>query len=604
MIAPVLSVYPFDTLSAAENSIIDRCTRVVETLGFCSVGDCGGARYIRASYSDICHLSPLLYFRSQDRYSPSEAIDEVDGGYWVLHEGRPNPFMAGAKGDGVTDDLAAINAVAAYMRWKGGGEFDLLPSGGAYVHSDTIVLGDGVAMVGSATSTFPGTSEGQGAWTRYGSWLKPTHAINPGVRLYGHGSSIRGINFWHDQPKPHGGVYVPNNYGYAIEVASVYSTIEDIIIANATYGIILNYTTTSGGGTGVSLRNILASCIKICLNTTCVNDTIHIENFHARPIWETEHLQTVYFQNTTAWDCGYTDNCIVNGFEAVFLNMGMYFRNQICLDNTHSMYNAQLSGVQLSLCKQAMKVENAGAVVTGQITDLVIQQGNMFGLIWPDECMTLNSDFVDLQIGSLRVNEAGGSVLTLGHGIGGKMQIANLDVLGYSSAEPGRPAFCMSLGSRVRFGSYRITKSSRSGSRFAGAGMDAGLQSPVYGIVAAPFGEFLDSDVTASTSAWRDLSTDFHYRPALSGAHQVRLVAEIYVASPQPSTSLQLRFSGMPETETAAQGSSSPGWKTFDTGWVDIGESTIFGMSSAGRLQANIAASVRIQSGTVNLLVR
>ena len=490
------------------------------------------------------------------------------------------------------------------MSLMGGGEVDIFPTGAAYRTTASLIAGNGAALVGSATTTFPGTTAPKADWVKYGTWINPTHATQSGVILQGHGSALRGVCFWHDQPTPTGGAYTPNTYGWAIDVQASHTTVEDIVIANARHGIIYNYTTGSGGGTAVSLRNVIASCLGTCLNTTNVNDTMHIENFHARPIWQTQEILTMYFVHSTAWDCGYTDNVIVNGFEMVFLSRGIYFRNQTCLGNTHSLYNAQISGLQLSLCRNGMQVENANAVVTGQINDLVVQQGNMFGFTWSDECMTLNSDFVDLQIGSLRVNEAGGSVMTLGHGVGGRMQVANLDVRSYSSVAAGQTAIAMAAGSQLRLGSYHIVKPAGAGNRFAGAGMDAGLITPSYEVACTPFGRFTEIDLTATSTGWADLSTDSLYRPGVAGAHQIRLTGDINVVTSQSGTSMQLRFSAISATETAAVSTASTGWKSFDTGWIDIPEAVITGLSSLGRLQANLGNNVRIQNGAVNLLVR
>lgn len=563
----------------------------------------GGAHYRRISFAALTGFPAASYFRSTDRLMPDGSTDNTNGGYWLLDEKRPNVQMTGAVGDGVTDDVTAINAALAYMRLMGGGEVDIFPTGAAYRVTNSISIGDGVALIGSGTTTFPGTTAPKADWTKYGTWINPTHATNSGIILQGHGSSLRGVCIWHDQPTPTGAAYTPNTYGWAVEVRVSHVTVEDLTIANATNGLILNYTTGSGGGTHVSLRNIIFGCFGTCLNTTNVNDTIHMENLHARPIWQTGFITTTYFLLTTAWDCGYTDNCIVNGFEMVFLNRGIYFRNQTCLGNTHSLYNAQISGLQLSLCNRAMEVENANTVVMGQINDVVIQQGNMFGFTWGTECLTLNSNFVDLQVGLMRVNDAGGSVLTLGGGTGGAMRIRDLEVKAYSSVSAGQTCIAMNAGAKMRIGAYDIKKNAGNGARFAGAGSDGGLRTGVYKTAAAPYGRFSELDYTSASATFVDVGTDVQDRPGVSGAHQCRVICDFNVVT-AGAGNMSFRFSGIAETTTGTQSTSTTGFKNFDTGWVDIPQATLDGLSTFGRPQLNVPSGVRVGNGQCNLLVR
>lgn len=565
----------------------------------------GGAHYRRISLADItaAGFPAAAYFRSTDRFMPDGSTDATNGGYWLLDEKRPNAHMTGAVGDGVTDDAAAINAALSYITLIGGGEVDLLPTGAAYKVNSSIIIGNGAALNGSRTTTFPGTTAPKADWVKYGTWIHPTHPTQSGVRLVGHGSAFRGACFWHDQPVPTGGAYTPNTYGWAIEVSVSHTMVEDITITNATNGIIYNYTSGSGGGTHVSLRNCILGCIGTCLNTTNVNDTMYMENIHARPIWQTQEILTVYFLKTTAWDCGYTDNVIVNGFEMVFLNRGIYFRNQTCLGNTHSLYNAQISGLQLSLCNRALEVENASTVVTGQINDVVIQQGNMFGFTWSTECLTLNSNFVDLQVGLMRVNEAGGQVMTLGNTTGGKMRIRDLDVKAYSTVSAGQPCIAMNAGAKLRIGQYDIVKAAGNGARFAGAGSDGGLRTGAYRTVASPYGRFSELDYTSASASFVDVGTDVADRPGVAGAHQCRVICDFNVVT-SGAGNMSFRFSGIGETTTGTQSTASTGFKNFDTGWVDIPQTTLDGLSTFGRPQLNVPSGVRIGNGQVNLLVR
>lgn len=77
----------------------------------------GGARYVRASLADLGGYPALAYWRHDtDRYLPDGTTDATNGGYFVLAESVVSPLMLGAKGDGSTDDTAAIAAVILLQR--------------------------------------------------------------------------------------------------------------------------------------------------------------------------------------------------------------------------------------------------------------------------------------------------------------------------------------------------------------------------------------------------------------------------------------------------------------------------------------------------------
>lgn len=72
----------------------------------------GGARFARMSLADITSAAypASAYFRSTDRFMPDGTTDNTNGGYWVIIEGRPDPFMLGAAGDESTDDDGVVRA--------------------------------------------------------------------------------------------------------------------------------------------------------------------------------------------------------------------------------------------------------------------------------------------------------------------------------------------------------------------------------------------------------------------------------------------------------------------------------------------------------------
>lgn len=95
----------YDRVSSAQGAHLTSSTLVIETEGYYEAGDGGHARYKRATSAPAYNA----YFQS------------ADGAYWELvpEDGSINVKQFGAKGDGTTDDAAAINSAFAYLRSGG-----------------------------------------------------------------------------------------------------------------------------------------------------------------------------------------------------------------------------------------------------------------------------------------------------------------------------------------------------------------------------------------------------------------------------------------------------------------------------------------------------
>ena len=476
-------------------------------------------------------------------------------------------------------------------------------TGHAYKTSDTIALSNGVVLMGSPAKNFPGSTATNAQWAAAGSWINPTHASNPAVRLQGHGSGISGVGFIHNQPIP-GGSWTPNTYGYCIEQIASHTTIEDILIVNASHGIYMKYTTGSGGGTQVRWRDVIISAFAVRMRTTMVNDTAYLSNIHMRNLWYSSNaLVTAYIRaNTKGWYCGYTDNIMVDGIEFFEDSIAMYFEDETCLGNTHSLYNATLSNVQFNLPQVCMKVANSTTAVAANFSNVISQTGNAFGYTWADTAFQLGSDNVNMKFNGLTVREAGGQVFDIGGGAGGNVVIDNLDVEKYSSASSGQTGVVINADARVRLSNYRIVKTSGAGLRFAGAGLE-NLSTDSYGQVLF-FGRNGEAAMTGNGS-YQDYSTASNFRPGQARAHQARLLGEINVTTAQPASTASIRLgSGLSEAAITGINTSTTGLKSFDTGWVDLLDATLTSLSVIGNLQVLAGSGVVFSNGSIQVIYR
>lgn len=87
---------------AASNAVIAPDLQYVQTAGYSSPGDGGGA----------------LYKRVGSEPSHAGKFQSADGAWFELVNDRPNAKMFGAKADGETDDTAALNAACAFCKIK------------------------------------------------------------------------------------------------------------------------------------------------------------------------------------------------------------------------------------------------------------------------------------------------------------------------------------------------------------------------------------------------------------------------------------------------------------------------------------------------------
>ncbi len=123
----------------------------------------GGARYRRASFTDLSAVSSRLYFRSADRFMPDGSPDATNGGYWLVDEAEIQPEMAGAGNADMAEDTKAWQAV-----------IDFSASHGPVVRPR------------ACTYVIDGYKGAQDVWTA-GEWASGGLIVRDGCRIWGAG---------------------------------------------------------------------------------------------------------------------------------------------------------------------------------------------------------------------------------------------------------------------------------------------------------------------------------------------------------------------------------------------------------------------------------
>ena len=211
------------TRAAMQARTVPAVIKTMDTQGYSAPGDGGGATYKRVD-SEPTHEGKV---RTLDRFLSDGTVSAANGGWWEIASGTSiNLKMFGARGDGATDDTAAINAA---LQFGAGG--DVVAKDGNYVISGLVTIPLGTRLRG------PGTFDIYNPGTK-GATISIRHTDAPGV-LLGRGAHLSGIAIWYPDQVT---TSPPIEYDWAIQTdlgSGVNNgvTLENLLIHNAYKGI-------------------------------------------------------------------------------------------------------------------------------------------------------------------------------------------------------------------------------------------------------------------------------------------------------------------------------------------------------------------------------
>lgn len=499
----------------------------------------------------------------------------------------------GAKGDGVTDDTAAIQAAIDRAAKKGCKVF--MPStGAAYVTSESIIVKRGVSVFGDTHNGYNGSNASNAEYAKVGTTVKPKGTSGSAFILQENGASIGSIQFIHDQPPPTDANWAPTQYPYCIEAQASWHTIRDISVVNGSHGIWLSYTPEKSGGTQVTIDNCRLGALEVGLRHDSLTDTLAVTRVNFAPSWQIDNptVKAYRHSHTIGWMLGHGSGTYVNGLEFYRVKTAMQLRS---LENNVGADTGARCGrfdnILFNLVNQAVVVESSTLLSSINFGTVYAQSYDDWGLsLGDDSLFDFQSNNVNMSFERLHVGICGGSVMRIGAGSGGRVSISDLCVDAYSAASDNQPAFYLDTGAELAIGTYKVnSRSSDSpGKVFTGDGainvVTGCKRTHVF------FPVFNAVSVTCTGDS-QHITVDDPFNPAKDGGTQIKLHVNANITTAGTGT-LVFSFSGV----TAQVDTSTTGWKEADTNWVDIPSS--FKRTGAGRLNVTGPNGVKFNTGS------
>lgn len=535
------------------------------------------------------YIGNLLMLDTTDKSSIVNAINEL---VKFTDLEIVTPQMFGALGDGVTDDTQAFQDAIDHQYAKGGGIVYVPATGTYYLTSDVINVKAGVMLLGVGVNNFDGVNASPEQWGRYGSWIKCTSTTAHAIRIYGHGAGMKGINLIFDQPVPTGMTYTPITYPSAIYSTANQITLEDIFIIACSVGIELFYDSNHGGGGLSHFKNIIISAFDCGVRVGGINDQTQWENIQVRPLFYPADASIVSYMlnNLIGIDFGYFDNSIMHGLQLSQCHYGMYFRDELVLGNTHSVFNSSINDVQFNLVYTAMKCENSTTTVWFQGSNYNV--GGDINTFQTATLFSLLSSNVNIMLSNVWCPTTGGSFMELN----GKMTISNLDIAEYSTIGSGLPCFGLDSNAQLRLNGYSIKKHPNSGVIFTGPGYERVYGTEYY---LPLFFQYPAVYTNTGVGNGQIITAGLALNPKKNYT-QGRILGHFIITTPQSSGTARFYLANYNEIQTPLMNASVAGDVAFDSGWIDLSSPE----SAAGILYGDVTPGVVYTFQPLELMFR
>ncbi|MBR8083070.1 hypothetical protein KDX23_09970 [Burkholderia vietnamiensis] len=327
-------------------------------IGYYAAGDGGGGPY---SYNASL---------SQGLANGGTIIAAYGGvGCWVLQStGLVSLFQFGAKGDGVTDDTARIQAA---VNWAMNSRLALfVPSTvNGFRTTAPIYISKGVTLIGAGTVPFGST--GPNGTRGPGSWFFLDHpGVGFSVATTADATFVTTVRFqnfgtYRKHTAAVGPGWTPTvfNFDFACNNADV--IFNDMMLLNPYQGIYLS----NGNAGRITLENVRGQFLAAGIVIDNALDTCRINNFHNWPFWINDTSITNW-QTANATVISFTrcDNPFLTNIFSIFSLNGIYI-GQSAAGTTSKL---QAMNMDFDQCQNWLLIDSPVTIgVTGQFVNVV-----------------------------------------------------------------------------------------------------------------------------------------------------------------------------------------------------------------------------------------
>lgn len=330
----------------------------------------------------------------------------------------------GVKGDGVTDDTAAIQSAM-----NSGARYLYVPAPTvSYMTTAPITITSALTIVGDGTTPYQNTGPFPGN-RGPGSWFYINHAGvgfaigDAAGSTFLTGVNISSIGTYRNHTNAIQTGWTPNVFDFDFKIYNTSFLLDDICMLNAYNGISVpnNY------GTRGTLRNVYGQWFNIGINISNAQDSIRLEDIHHWPFWANQAPVTSYqLANTVVVSLARADDPVINNLFSIYANQVI-----ACFQNASGKTSRlQATNITADQCNYPLFVDPGVTGFTGQFTNFssygpsTPSASGMGVLIDGASCQV---DFVNLQ-GTLMSN----SFLTVG-GSNNYIRVNNLECDGWGA---------------------------------------------------------------------------------------------------------------------------------------------------------------------------
>lgn len=346
-------------------------------------------------------------------------------------------FDFGAKGDGTTDDTAAIQA-AINLAQITCGRIYLPGTAQSYKCTSALLVTAGLTIEGGGFSPYtPNDFNTRGP----GSWLQFAH-LGQGITINNGSADVTSvflekIGTFRNQAAPGVG-WTPVAADYDIFVGNGDVHIRNVMLWNPTKGIQIN----SASGARLDIDGLFGQPLQMGIDCFLAEDVVRIRNVHFWPYWDNDvtYIQAYMRTNLIPLQFERCDNPIVSDFFCIYPATGIVFTSNV----NGVTQRAQLSNIGIDVFQT-----NAIQILSGADgTSLTINGMYGFSGSSTNNGIKCSASSCLIQANAVRFSQLGFCASSI-NGTGNVAKYSNWIVDGYNSANNSSPCFFTNAGCRT-----------------------------------------------------------------------------------------------------------------------------------------------------------